>query len=151
MRLAGTLAPERFDALLDHYQRLLRDVFRAAGGREVEAEGDTVTAVFAAPKLGAQAAAAVLRAVAQHDWPDGLNVAVSIALDSVQALRGRGAVTERLSELCDAAEGGQIFASASAAALLAGEDLGGLVLRDRGEQRTRRTQRAVHAHELVIP
>jgi hypothetical protein len=37
------------------------------------------------------------------------------------------------------------------AKLLQDEDLGELSIRDLGEQQTRRTQRAVHAHELVVP
>jgi class 3 adenylate cyclase len=46
---------------------------------------------------------------------------------------------------------GQIFLSQATAALLEDEDLGELRLRDLGEPRTRRTQRAVRAYELVVP
>jgi hypothetical protein len=41
--------------------------------------------------------------------------------------------------------------SQETANLLQDEDLGGLSIRDLGEQQTRRTHRAVHAYELVVP
>jgi class 3 adenylate cyclase len=63
---------------------------------------------------------------------------------------GIGTAAARCAELCDAAEGGQIFMSQETANLLQDEDLGGLSIRDLGEQRTRRTQRVARAHELVV-
>jgi class 3 adenylate cyclase len=51
--------------------------------------------------------------------------------------------------LCDAAEGGQILLSLSAAVLLEEEDLGDLAIRDLGEQITRRSGSPVRAFELV--
>jgi class 3 adenylate cyclase len=62
-----------------------------------------------------------------------------------------GSATARCSELCDAAEGGQIFVSRETARLLQDEDLGELLLRNLGERQTRRTQRPVGAYELVVP
>jgi class 3 adenylate cyclase len=57
----------------------------------------------------------------------------------------------RCAELCDTAEGGQIFLSQATAALLEDQELGELLLRDLGQQQTRRTQRTVRAYELVVP
>jgi class 3 adenylate cyclase len=69
--------------------------------------------------------------------------------------RGRtdwfGSAAARCSELCDAAEGGQILMSRETANLLQDDDLGELSIRDVGEEQTRRTQHAVRAHELVVP
>ena len=63
---------------------------------------------------------------------------------------GLGPATIRCEALCDAAEGGQIFLSPSAAALLEKEDLGDLAIRDRGEQVARRGGSRVRAFELVF-
>jgi class 3 adenylate cyclase len=72
--------------------------------------GDTATAVFVSARQAALAAAAAQRAVAAHAWPHRLKTAVCVALDSVEADDGwAGSATTRCSELCDAAEGGQIF------------------------------------------
>ena len=57
----------------------------------------------------------------------------------------------RCAELCDAAEGGQVFLSLATASLLEDENLGELVIRDVGEPVMRRTRGAVRAYELVLP
>jgi class 3 adenylate cyclase len=128
-------------------------VLEREGGRAVEVAGDTATAVFVSARQAALAAAAAQRAAAAHAWPHRLKAAVSVALDSVVADLGSvGSATARCSELCDAAEGGQIFVSRETARLLLqDEDLGELLLRNLGERPTRRTQRPVGAYELVVP
>lgn len=152
MRLSRELTPVLFEELLSEYQRLLRRLFEEMGGREVEVSGDSALAAFPTAKQAALAAVAAQRAVAAHEWPHGLNPAISAGLHSGQAGTGWvGSAAARCSELCDAAEGGQIFMSQETADLLQDEDLGELSIRDLGEQQTRRTQRAVRAHELVVP
>jgi class 3 adenylate cyclase len=141
-RLGRELTPERFDALISEYQRLLGAVFEEAGGRDVYLSGDSALAAFPDVKQAALAAVAAQRAVAAHDWPHGRAVAISVGVDSAEA---------GCDDLCDTAEGGQIFVSPATAQLLEDEDLGELSLRDLGEQHTRRTQRTVRAYELVVP
>ncbi len=152
MRLSRELAPEVFGALLKEYQWLIRSVLERMGGREVDAVQDTAMAAFPAAKQAALAAVSAQQAVAAHEWPQGPRPAVSIGIHSGEAGVGWvGPAVLRCSELCDAAEGGQIFASQATAGLLEDEDLGELSLRDLGEQQTRRTQRAVRVYELVVP
>jgi class 3 adenylate cyclase len=152
MRLSGELTPERFGALITEYQRLLSELFEAMGGREMEVVADSALAAFPTAKEAALAAVAAQRAVAAHEWPYGLRPAMSVGLHSGQAGIGWvGPAVMRCSDLCDVAEGGQILLSQATAGLLEDEDLGELLLRDLGEQRTRRSQRAVHAYELVVP
>jgi class 3 adenylate cyclase len=152
MRLSRELTPDLFEALLSECQRLLRRLFEEMGGREVEVSGDSARAAFPSAKQAALAAVAARRAVAAHEWPHGLRSAISVGLHSRQAgIGSAGSAKARCSELCDAAEGGQIFMSQETAKLLQDEDLGELSIRDLGEQQTRRTQRAVRAHEFVVP
>lgn len=147
MRLSRELTPDLFEELLSEYQRLLRRLFEEMGGREVQVSGDSALAAFPTAKQAAHAAVAAQRALAAHEWPQGLRPAISVGLHSGQAEIGTAA---RCAELCDAAEGGQIFMSQETANLLQDEDLGGLSIRDLGEQQMRRTQRVVRAHELVV-
>ena len=152
MRLMRELPPEHFGVLLSEYQRLLPRLLEEMGGREVGVAGDSAVAAFASAKQAALAAAAAQRAVAANEWPHGLRPAISVGLHSGEAGVGWvGPAALRCADLCDAAEGGQIFPSQATAALLEDEELGQLMLRDLGEQKTRRTQRAVRAYELVIP
>ena len=152
MRLAAELAAETFDALLEEYQRLLRQVLERMGGRDVDFESDTAMAVFPTAKEAALAAVTAVRAVAAQEWPHGRELAISVGLDSGAAETGWDRpVVARCEELCDAAEGGQIFVTKAVSSLLDGEDLGEWVLRDLGEAPLRRTDQTTRAYELVIP
>jgi class 3 adenylate cyclase len=151
MRLARELPQDRFGALLTDYQRLLRGVLERTGGRDVEVSTDMAWAAFPTAKRAAFAAVAAQRAVAEHEWPDGLNIAMSVGIHSGEAGIGWiGPAVFRGSQLADAAEGGQIFMSPATAGLLEDENLGELSLRDIGEPLGRHSQLAVRAYELVV-
>jgi class 3 adenylate cyclase len=150
IRLFDEIPPEHFGALLKEYQRFFRAVLEEAGGHEIEVVFDSVTAAFRSAKQAALAAAAAQRAVATHEWPHGLRPKISVGLHSGEAAIGWiGPAMLRCAELCDIAEGGQIFLTQATASLLEDENLGELLLRDLGEQQTRRTQRLLHVYELV--
>ena len=152
MRLARELAPETFDALLEEYHRLLRQVLESMGGRDVDFDSDTAMAVFPTAKEAALAAVAAQRAVAAHEWPHGRELAMSVGLDCGAAEVGwDGPVVARCEELCDAAEGGQVFVTQAVSSLLEDEDLGELVVRDLGEAPLRRSDQTIRAYELVMP
>jgi class 3 adenylate cyclase len=152
MRLADELAPDVFHALLEEYQRLLREVFSTMGGEDVELDSDTAMAAFPTAKQAALAAVAAQRAVAEHDWPHGMELAMSVGLDCGEAGAGwDGPAAHRCEELCDAAEGGQIFVTQALSGLLEEEDLGELSVRDLGEVPLRRGDHAVRAFELLVP
>ncbi len=146
MRLSRELAPDVFRALLDEYQRFLREVLESMGAREVEVDDDTGTASFPSAKEAALAAVAVQREVAAHEWPHGRSIAMSVGLESGESMQ----VALRCAELCDAAEGGQIFLTEVVSRLLAQEDLGDLSVRDLGEVPLRRSDHNVRAYELVF-
>ena len=140
LRLARELAPEEFGALLAEFQGLLRRVFEEMGGKGIELAADTVLAAFASPKQAARAAVAAQKAVSEHDWPHDLRLMISVGLHCGEAGIGWiGFAGGRCFELCDAAEGGQIFLSPTAASLLEDEELHGFDLHDVGTRQTRRT------------
>ena len=145
MRLSRELTPTLFEALLEDYQRLLRGVFASMGGDGAAVDDDTVTAEFPAAKHAALAAVAAQRAVAAHEWPHGGALAMSVGLDSGE----QRSAAARCDELCDAAEGGQIFMTQAVSELLDGEELGELSIRDLGEVPLRRSDGTVRAYELV--
>ena len=152
MRLSRELAPEVFDALLEEYSRLLRQVLAGLGGRDVEVENDTAVAAFPTAKQAALAAIGAQRAVAAHAWPQGSSLAISVGLHSSEARSGWvEPALLRCSELCDAAEGGQIFLTQAASSLLEEEGLDDFAVRDLGEVPLRRSELRVRAYELVVP
>jgi len=118
MTLSRELPPEVFGALLKAYQRLLRAVLEGMGGREVETVHDTAVAAFPTAKQAALAAVAAQQAVTGHEWPHGREVLITVGVHSGEAGVGwLGPATLRCEQLCDAAEGGQIFLSQAAAGL----------------------------------
>jgi class 3 adenylate cyclase len=152
MRLSRELAPGAFEALLDEYQGLLRQVLESMSGHEVEVDGDTVVAAFPTAKQAALAAVVAREALATQAWSHGSTLAASIGLHSCETESGwLEPALLRCSELCDAAEGGQIFLTQAARSLLEEEDAGEFSLRDLGEVPLRRTEHRVRAYELVVP
>jgi len=150
MRLGRELSPELFAALLGDYRRLVGAAFERAGGRYFESAGDTFLGAFPTAGDAARAAVDVLAAVRDHDWPHGRPLEVSVGLHSGTAGVGWvGTASMRCADLCDAAEGGQIFLSSATAGLLEDEELGALHVRDAGEPTTRRGGTPVRAFELV--
>lgn len=145
MRLSRELPADVFQRLLEEYERFLREVLEGMGGRDVDVDDDTCVAAFSSAKQAALAAVSVQRAVAAHDWPHGRSLAMSIGLDS----GAPEAAALRCAELCDAAEGGQIFLTEALSRLLEQEGLGDLSVRDVGEVPLRRSDRTVRAYELV--
>jgi hypothetical protein len=120
------------------------------GGREVEVSGDSALAAFPTAKRAAHAAVAAQRAVAAKDWPNGLRPAISVGLHSGQAGSAWSARRPRVA-LSSATPPKVVRSSCRRTAnLLQDEDLGGLSIRDLGEQQMKRTQRVVRAHELVV-
>jgi class 3 adenylate cyclase len=152
MRLLRELPHEHFETLITDYRRLVSQVLTEAGGRRVEMAGDSVAAGFATAREAIAGGVAAQRAVATHDWPYGVSAAISVGVHSGEAGIGLlGPAILRCQELCDAAEGGQIFLSQATASLLEDETLRDLLIRDVGEREMRRTRGAVRAYELVFP
>src|SRR3954453_5515156 len=75
-----------YRAVLEDHQRLLRGGWAAAGGggadhaggREPDPDGDSFFVVFRRPRQAVEAAVAAQRAVAAHDWPDGVDLRIRI-------------------------------------------------------------------------
>jgi class 3 adenylate cyclase len=145
MRLSDELAPGAFEALLDEYEQVLRAVLAAAGGRDVTVSGDTVTASFSEPAEALRAAVAVKGATGSREWSHGRKLEVSIGLDA----GSYEPAVARCEELCDAAEGGEIFLSPAVVDLLDADGLGDLSFRDLGDVPLRRVERTVRAYELL--
>jgi class 3 adenylate cyclase len=150
MRLVQTLEPEVFGALISEYQFVIAQTMERAGSRQVDVAGDSVAAAFPTAKDAAGAALAAQRTMASHEWPHGLRPSISVGVHAGQAGVGWvGPAILRCGELCEAAEGGQIFLSQAVAALLEDENLDDALVRDLGEVTTRRTGIRIRAHELV--
>ena len=75
---------DRYGPLLSEVRRLLRTAIRAAGGREVDARGDELFAVFELAPPALEASLAIQKKLRDRAWPDGREVRVRIGLHSGQ-------------------------------------------------------------------
>lgn len=146
---------DRYPALLEEHQRLLREVFAAAGGVEVGTEGDSFFVVFPAAPSAVAAAAAAQQALEDHEWPEGERVRVRMGLHTGEAILGGGNYTgidlHRAARIAAAGHGGQVLLSDATHALVAQTLPEGVAVRDLGEHRLKDLPQPEHLHQLQIP
>jgi class 3 adenylate cyclase len=142
-RLMQRLGDGWADVLATH-NRLLREAFAAAGGREVDRQGDAFFAVFPRAREAVAAAVAAQRALGAEPWPDGVQLRVRMALHTGEPAVGEegylGVDVVRASRICGLASGGQVLISETTRALVRGKgdelefvDLGTHALKDLDE------------------
>src|SRR3712207_7095562 len=66
---------ERYASLLAEYRDLLRSIFQASGGHEVDTQGDSFFVAFPRAVDAVQAAVELQRALVTHPWPEGVTMA----------------------------------------------------------------------------
>ena len=134
------------------HRRVLRDALGAAGGREVDTQGDSFLFVFRRVREAAKAALDGQRGLAAADWPLGEGVRVRMSIHTGEPTLGEegylGLDVVRGARLCAAAHGGQIVLSETARALLGDEPPDGARLVDLGEQRLKDLPRPERVWQL---
>src|SRR4051812_3544446 len=138
-RLLSAVGRERYGQVLAEHHRLLRAAFEEHRGIEVDTQGDAFFVVFRTAADAVAAAVAAQRALAGHEWPEGVEVRIRMGLHSGEALlEGNhyvGVAVHRAQRVSSAAHGGQILVSNSTRELVADElPAGVVVLRDPGRQ-----------------
>ena len=81
-RLLKTLGSGRYHVVLATHQQVLRGAFAESGGREIDTQGDAFFVAFQRAKDAVAAAIAAQRALADHDWPDGVELRVRMGIDT---------------------------------------------------------------------
>ena len=99
---------------------------------------------------------AAQRALAAHDWPEGVDLRVRIGVHTGEATPAGdqyvGLAVHRAARICDAGHGGQILVSETTRSLLEDEEaeLDGLELRDLGHHLLKDFDRPVRIYQLAI-
>jgi DNA-binding NarL/FixJ family response regulator/class 3 adenylate cyclase len=145
-----------YSAVMGDHEQLLRAAWEASGGRELDADGDSFFVAFRRPKQAVDAAVAAQRALAEHAWPEGVELRVRIGIHTGEAsLAGDqyvGLAVHRAARICDAGHGGQILLSETTRSLLEDEEeeLHGLEVRDLGPQQLKDFDRPVRIYQLAV-
>ena len=151
-RLLQELGDDYGQVVADH-RRLLREVFQARGGNEVDTQGDAFFYSFMRARDAVRAAVEGQRALADHAWPRDAAVRVRMGLHTGEPTVGDegyvGLDVVRAARICSAGHGGQILVSETTRALL-GNDLPERVsVRDLGRQHLKDVQHE-HVYELSL-
>jgi class 3 adenylate cyclase len=151
-RLLQELGDGYGQVVADH-RRLLREVFQAAGGNEVDTQGDAFFYSFPRARDAVRSAVDGQRALAGHEWPGGAQVLVRMGLHTGEPTVGDegyvGLDVVRAARICSAGHGGQILLSETTRALL-GNDLPERVsVRDLGQAHLKDIQHE-HVYELAL-
>jgi class 3 adenylate cyclase len=114
---------DRYADALSAHRRLIRDEFAARSGQEIDTQGDAFFFCFARARDAVAGAVAAQRALAAHDWPDGIELRVRMSLHTGEPVLGEegyvGIDVHRAARICAAGHGGQVLLSATTAALVA--------------------------------
>jgi class 3 adenylate cyclase len=124
--------------VLGRERSILREALGSAGGREIDTQGDAFFFSFTRARDAVAGAVAAQRALAEHDWPDGIEVKVRMGLHTGEPSVGEegyvGLDVVRAARICSAGHGGQILLSETTRALLGSDVPDGATLRDLGMQ-----------------
>jgi predicted ATPase/class 3 adenylate cyclase len=145
---------DRYAAVRDEHDAIVRRAIAEGGGVEVGTEGDSFFVVFRNPAGAVQAAVAAQRGLATHDWSHGEPVRVRMGLHTGEGVRGGedyvGIDVNRAARISRAAHGGQVLVSDTTRALVEHVLPDGASLRDLGEHRLKDIVHPEHLHDLVI-
>jgi DNA-binding NarL/FixJ family response regulator/class 3 adenylate cyclase len=145
-----------YPSVMGKHEELMRAAWAEASGRELDADGDSFFVAFRRPREAVDAALAAQRALAAHDWPDGVEMRVRIGIHTGEAsLVGDqyvGLAVHRAARICDAGHGGQILVSETTRSLLEHEEeeFEHFELRDLGPQVLKDFDRPVRIYQLTI-
>jgi class 3 adenylate cyclase len=124
--------------LLRQQRQILRETLGGAEGREIDTQGDAFFFSFTRARDAVSGAVNAQRALAEHEWPGGIEVKVRMGLHTGEPAVGDegyvGLDVVRAARICSAGHGGQILISETTRLLLGNELPDGVTLRDLGHQ-----------------
>ncbi len=145
---------ERWQAILEDHNRLLRGAIRGAGGIDLRTEGDAFFAVFRSAPAAVTAASAAQRALAAHRWPLEAAIRVRMGMHTGEGTVGGddyvGLDVHRAARIAATGHGGQVLVSSATSELVRAGLPDGLGLRDLGEHRLKDLARPERIYQLTI-
>jgi len=146
---------EGYTKLLADHRTILREAFGKSKGREIDTQKDAFFYAFQRVTDAVSAAVGAQRALAAHDWPEGVDVRVRVGLHTGEPLdvgeEGyEGANFHRAARIAKVGHGGQVLLSETTAPLVKDELPEGVGLHDLGDHRLKDLGHPERVHQLVI-
>ena len=152
--LLKRLGADRYGDLLADQRRILRDAFKRFNGTEIDTQGDSFFVSFPRATQAVAAVVEIQRALAAHDWPEGVEVRVRMGLHTGEPLRADegyvGMDVHRAARIAHTGHGGQVLLSETTSALVKGGLPEGVSLLDLGRHRLKDIHDPEHIRQLVI-
>jgi ABC-type transport system substrate-binding protein/class 3 adenylate cyclase/streptogramin lyase len=146
---------ELYGKALEDHQRILREVFAAHDGREIDTQGDSFFAAFQRAKDAVAAAVEGQQRLAEHAWPAGTQLRVRMGIHTGEPIasgsRYVGLGVHKAARICAAGHGGQVLVSQATRELLRDDPLPDVSLRDLGEHELKDLDEPERLYELVLP
>jgi hypothetical protein len=141
------------DALSQH-RRIIRETFGAAGGSEIDTQGDAFFFAFPRARDAINASVDVQRAHAAAEWPAGAVVRVRIGLHTGEPAVGEegylGLDVVRAARICTVARGGNVLMSETTRALVGSSLPAGVSVFPLGERHLKGLDEPERVYELEI-
>ena len=145
---------ERYGDLLSQHRRIVRETFGAAGGSEIDTQGDAFFFAFPRAREAVSAAVEVQRAHAAALWPDGGRVRVRMGLHTGEPAVGEegylGLDVVRAARICTVARGGNVLISETTRALVGSSLPDGVSVFPLGERHLKGIDEPERVYELEI-
>ncbi len=152
-RLLASLGSRYEEVLADH-RRLLREALGAAGGVEVDTQGDAFFYAFARAHDAVAGAVAAQRGLASHPWPESAELRVRMGLHTgeptVTAEGYVGSDVHLGARICAVAWGGQIVTSAATATVVSSGPAE-VTLHPLGDHALKDIDERIALHQVVAP
>ncbi|MGI8828530.1 MAG: adenylate/guanylate cyclase domain-containing protein [Candidatus Limnocylindria bacterium] len=153
--LLKRLRDAAYAELLATHRRLMREIFAAHHGQEIDTQGDAFFYSFARAREAVRAAVEVQRAHADGAWPQDASVRLRLGLHTGEPAIGEEGYTGldvvRASRIAAIGRGGQVLLSDTTRAIVADDLPDGVELRSLGERQLRDIDRPEPLTELIIP
>ncbi|HEX5039818.1 MAG TPA: adenylate/guanylate cyclase domain-containing protein [Candidatus Limnocylindria bacterium] len=153
-RLLKQLGDSEYATLLAVHRRLVREIFTAHEGQEIDTQGDAFFYSFVRARQAVAAAIEAQRAHAKATWPGGLSVRVRLGLHTGEPAVGdegyTGLDVVRASRIAAAGGGGQVLVSDATRSIVSGDLPDGVTIRSLGERQLKDIDRPEPIFELHI-
>ena len=152
--LLKQLGDAQYARLLTVHRRLVRDIFAAHDGQEIDTQGDAFFYSFVRARQAVAAGIEVTRAHVKASWPGGVAVRVRLGLHTGEPAVGdegyTGLDVVRASRIAATGAGGQVLLSDTTRAIVAGDLGDGVELRPLGQRQLKDIDLPEPIFELVI-
>ena len=152
-RLLKQLGDEGYAKMLATHRHIVREVFAAHGGSEIDTQGDAFFYSFSRARAAVAAVVEVQRRHEATEWPNGERVRARMGLHTGEPVVGEEGYTGldvvRAARIAADGDGGQILMSESTRAIVGTDLPEGVDVRELGERRLKDLDKPEPLYELV--